>query len=340
MLRILAPLLFSAIALGHAGPARAQSCGDTVTSDITLTSDLHCTTGWAALYVPVGGVTIDLNGHTLSGSRALVGINLYEASNVRIINGSIRGFRGGVTGLRSHKLRLQGVVLEDLGLGVSLNYSYGAQIIDNDFRKTSGTAISFGVPLGAGHGAAGSHYVAYNRIIGSDTGIELCGYDNSNAIIVGNELSKIASYGIHASEGSGSHQIKDNLIRGIENTGIVLRASRANVITGNVLQEGRLGIAMTPQFVGQCGTGPMTSPWIRDNRIESNDIRKLEGGVTLGMGTTRKAMVFKNTIRGNRIQDDDTGLYFQEDAHGNDARGNDFTGTATPIVDLGVYNRY
>lgn len=340
MLRILATMILSAIALAHAGSAGAQSCGDTITRDITLTGDLHCTTGWVALYVPVGGVTIDLNGHTLSGSRDLVGINLYEASNVRIINGSIRGFWGGVTGLRSHTLRMQNMVLEDLGVGVSLNYSYGARIIDNDFRKMSGTAISFGVPLGAGHGAAGSHYVAYNRIIGSDMGIELCGYGNSSAIIVGNELRKITSYGIHASDGSGSHQVKDNLIRGIENTGIVLRASRANVITGNVLQEGRLGIAMTPQFTGQCDTGPLASPWIRDNLIEANHLSGLEGGITLGQGMTDAPLVFKNQIRFNRIRDDGTGLYFREDAHGNDARDNDFTGTATPVVDLGVYNRY
>lgn len=340
MLRVLATLLLSAIALTHASFARAQSCGDTITSDITLAADLHCTTGWVALYVPVSGITIDLNGHTLSGDRGLIGIDLHEASNVRIINGSIRGFWGGVIGLRAHKLRMQNVTLEDLDTGVALNYSYGAQIIDNDFQKISGSAISFSVPLGAGYGPAGSHYIAYNRIIGLDTGIELCGHANSNAIIVGNQLLKVTSYGIHASEGSGSHQIKDNLIRGIENTGIVLRASRANVITGNVLQEGRLGIAMTPQFTGQCKTGPLASPWIRDNRIEENYVLKLEGGVTLGMGMTDKPLVFKNQIRFNKIQDDGTGLYFQEDAHGNDARDNDFTGTATPIVDLGVYNRY
>src|SRR5690606_37593058 len=50
MLRILATLLLSSIALVHAGLARAQSCGDTITRDITLTADLHCNTGWVALY--------------------------------------------------------------------------------------------------------------------------------------------------------------------------------------------------------------------------------------------------------------------------------------------------
>ncbi|MFC3715828.1 right-handed parallel beta-helix repeat-containing protein [Luteimonas soli] len=340
MLRILATLLLSAIALAHAAPARAQSCGDTITHDITLTANLHCTAGWVALYVPVSGITIDLNGYTLSGNRGLVGIDLQEASSVRIINGSIRGFWGGVVGLRSHKLKMQNVKLEDLGTGISLNYSYGAQVIDNNFHGISGPAISFGVPLGAGYGAAGSHYIAYNRITGAGTGIKLCGYDNGNAVITGNQLLKIAAYGIHASDGSGSHQVKGNLIRGIENTGIVLRGSRANVITDNVLQEGRLGIAMTPQFTGECKTGPLTSPWIRDNRIESNHILKLEGGVTLGMGMMDKPLVFKNQIRFNDIHDDGTGLYFQEDAHGNDARGNDFLGTSTPIVDHGAYNRY
>ena len=148
MLRILSTLLLSTIALAHAGTVHAQSCGDTITHDVVLTADLHCTSGWTALYVPTSGVTIDLNGHTISGNRGLDGITLHEASSVRIVDGRIRGFRIGVNGLRSHSLGMRHMSLEDLGAGVLLNYSFGARIADNDFRAINGQAISFaGAPL-------------------------------------------------------------------------------------------------------------------------------------------------------------------------------------------------
>ena len=89
MVRILSTLVLSVVACLHLGTAHAQSCGDTVTHDITLTADLHCTTGWFALYVPTHGVTVDLDGHTISGSRDLVGISINDAVSVRIVNGVI-----------------------------------------------------------------------------------------------------------------------------------------------------------------------------------------------------------------------------------------------------------
>jgi parallel beta-helix repeat protein len=340
MFRILSTLLLAAVAWLPPAPAHAQSCGDTITHDVTLTADLHCTTGWFALYVPSHGVTIDLNGHTISGDRDLVGISINDAVSVRIVNGGISGFWGGVVGLRAHKLDMQNMHLKDLGVGVSLNHSIGAQIIDNDFALISGNAISFAVPVGAGYGPAGSHYIGYNRIEESGGGVELCGYDNSDAIIVGNELHKIVDYGIHATDGSGGHRIEDNLFTGIENAGIVLRGSRDNEISGNVMRDGRLGIALTPQFRGSCETGPLASPLVRDNRIESNSLLKLDAGVSLGLGATTSPLVFKNRIGFNKIHDNTTGLYFREDAHDNDATGNAFTGTATPVVDDGAGNSY
>lgn len=340
MFRIFSTLLLPAVACLNVGPAHAQSCGDTITHDITLTADLHCTTGWFALYVPTHGVTIDLNGHTISGDRGLVGIDINDAVSVRIVNGGISGFWGGVVGLRAHKLSMQNMHLKDMGVGVSLNHSIGAQIVDNDFALITGNAISFAVPVGAGYGAAGSHYVGYNRIEESGSGVELCGYDNSDSIIVGNELHKIADYGIHATDGSGGHRIEDNLFTGIDNAAIVLRGSRDNEIRGNVIRDGRLGIALTPELPGGCETGPLTSPLVRDNRIESNSLLKLDGGVSLGLGVTTSPLVFKNRIHFNKIYDNGTGLYFREDAHGNDATGNAFTGTATPVVDVGVGNSY
>ena len=42
---------------------------------MTLTADLHCSSGPYALDVQANGITINLNGHTLSGTSAVAGID-------------------------------------------------------------------------------------------------------------------------------------------------------------------------------------------------------------------------------------------------------------------------
>lgn len=320
-----------------AGSAHAVSCGDTVTSDITLTADLHCTTGYTAFYVPTPGVTIDLNGHTLSGIPALVGLQV-DAGLVTIRNGTIRGFWGGITGLRAHKMQIEGVVFEDMGMGVALNHTANAWFGNNRFTAI-GTAISLRVPT-AGYGAAGGHVIEANLFEKVRVGIDICGYGNRGVQIMKNEMADVADYGIHASDGSGGHHVADNIITEVQDTGIVLRASSDNEIVGNVIGKGRLGLAFIPEISGGCVTGPVLDPYVSYNKVYGNTIADLDGGLTLGLGTSPKPLVFKNNVHFNKIYNDITGIYFLPDAHDNDATGNAYAGTVTPIVDTGTGNSY
>jgi hypothetical protein len=59
-----------------------QRNGDTLTHDLTLATDLHCSTGWTALSIGRSGITLDLNGKTLSGTRALSSIHLGDVHSV------------------------------------------------------------------------------------------------------------------------------------------------------------------------------------------------------------------------------------------------------------------
>ena len=147
-------------------------------------------------------------------------------------------------------------------------------------------------------------------------------------------------YAIHLSEGSGAHRIAGNTISDVENTGIVLRASSDNEISGKVIRKGRLGLAFSPELSGNCVTGPVRDPYVSGNLVDGNTIIEQEGGLTLGLGLSSKGLVFKNDIHFNKIYDNDTGIYFQTDAHDNDATGNAYSGTATPVVDSGVGNVY
>lgn len=93
-----------------AAGAYAASCGDKVQpkTTLTLTSDMSCpgNGGWAALIIPYGDATINLNGHTItctgancgrgSSSIGIVSTNNY-IPNVKIVGpGKIIGFGTGI----------------------------------------------------------------------------------------------------------------------------------------------------------------------------------------------------------------------------------------------------
>jgi hypothetical protein len=94
-------LALGTLTLG-AGPALAQplQCGDTVAQDTTLTNDLLDCHG-DGLIIGADGITLDLNGHTISGqiiSGGLpdqVGIENAGHDDVTITNGTVTFFAGG-----------------------------------------------------------------------------------------------------------------------------------------------------------------------------------------------------------------------------------------------------
>jgi hypothetical protein len=117
-------ILVAVFALGllafGAGPALAQAlgCGAVVTQDTTLTGDLLDCPG-NGLVVGADGITIDLNGHTISGqiisggSPDQVGIENRGHDDVTIRNGTITGFlRGGVHLVRADRNRVQDLTMD------------------------------------------------------------------------------------------------------------------------------------------------------------------------------------------------------------------------------------
>jgi hypothetical protein len=87
--------------LGWIGVANAESrlaCGDTVSTDVRLTASLHCAAGPAL--VVIGNVTVDFDGHAVTGLGSGVGI---RAGGATLLNGTIKGFDTGVSGFATLK---------------------------------------------------------------------------------------------------------------------------------------------------------------------------------------------------------------------------------------------
>ena len=100
---VLAIVISASIGVNLASSASAATvtCGQTVTTSITLAEDLGPCHG-NGLVITGSGITVDLGGHTIRGdgspgtTPAQAGIVLDHVSNVQVRNGTVRDFDGGI----------------------------------------------------------------------------------------------------------------------------------------------------------------------------------------------------------------------------------------------------
>ncbi|MCB9687393.1 MAG: right-handed parallel beta-helix repeat-containing protein [Alphaproteobacteria bacterium] len=90
-------LLMASAFLSSPAQAQALSCGAVVTTDVLLTQDLVGCTG-DGLVVGADGITVDLGGHTISGTRGrrTAGIRLDGVDRVHVQGGTIASFDLGI----------------------------------------------------------------------------------------------------------------------------------------------------------------------------------------------------------------------------------------------------
>jgi parallel beta-helix repeat protein len=121
-------------------PATAQplaispSCGQVITQNVVLTSNLNCaeTDG---LIVNAGNIVIDLNGHTIAGpdidsdtkTSSKVGIMIPNVNNVVVQDGTIEGFQAGILMTGSQNVEVKGMVVKNNQIGL---FSTGSSIVN------------------------------------------------------------------------------------------------------------------------------------------------------------------------------------------------------------------
>jgi parallel beta-helix repeat protein len=109
------------------------SCGDVVQKSTTLDSDLTC--AGDGLIIGRDGVSLNLGGHTISGSQAGVGIDNSGHDRVRIANGTVTGFSVGVRLTQADRNRLSGLRAVGNQDGVVLSSSDRTTVVDSDFSN-------------------------------------------------------------------------------------------------------------------------------------------------------------------------------------------------------------
>ena len=116
---------------GNQAQATHVSCGDTLTADTTLDSDLTCATA-PGLTIGTNGITLDCDGFTVTGPGSGDGILLDGRSGVTVKSCHVTNFTLGFHLSSSHGNTLEGNTAKGSGLrGFRLFSSHGNTLIRN-----------------------------------------------------------------------------------------------------------------------------------------------------------------------------------------------------------------
>lgn len=317
--------------------AHALSCGDNVAGTVVLTSNLNCNTGYVALEVVNHNTTIDLNGFTISGSRGLSGINVGEYHNLVVKNGALRGFWAGVNSTRSDNLLVDNVTFNEVGHGVIISAGNKARIQNNDFIKTSSNAIYINVR--DRRFTANKNIINNNEFYQIPGAVSICGEQADYNIIANNLIWKSTDYAIHLNHSDRNRVYRNRVLETGDFSALRVANSSYNLVNDNSFQDGdHVGISV----LGNAGGACLESTYLNSvkNRFEGNRVSGFTAGFSMGLGLGTSETVIGNGLLNNRITDNDTGIYSRSDTRHNYGRDNNFSGTITPVIDLGVNNRY
>jgi parallel beta helix pectate lyase-like protein len=247
--------------------AATINCGDVVRQNTVLDADMGPCQG-DGIVVMGDGVTLDLGGHTVSGSGSGVGIRIVGRST-RVTNGTLTGFADGVF-VTSAFNTLERLVITGNGTGLSV-----FQSSLNVVRQTS---------------------IRNNR---SDGVVIFRSTDNSihRSVISGNGGNgvRIESLGGLTTRASGN-RVEGNSISGNVGSGVVVTPhSDFATIGGNVIRtNGGHGIYLGTPYMG----ARVTDNIVLDNTLNGILVDQRSSGT----GLTTPNSVRANTARDNGVQ--------------------------------------
>jgi parallel beta-helix repeat protein len=296
---------FTVIAIVASGGAEAGdpqlNCGDTITADTTLDSDLvDCPNN--GIVIGADGITLDLNGHRIDGDGAEfadcpknqfcdVGVLSDRHDGVTVRDGSTREFGFGVfvAGARHSQVR---------GISATKNDVFGAVVAKSTRSEIRNGSFSHNVaPEGDGIGLFGSDHikVAGNSIKGNPgPGIHI---DATDSVIKNNRLGKNGPSMLI--EGDDNEVRLNRVVRG---AGILVGPGDDNAIVANRVSRADDALAV------ENGSG---------NLVARNVVIDARGyGIRLGIGNPSLGGGH-NIVRRNLVKRsaDDGFRVFAKDGH-------------------------
>ena len=248
-------LVVCALPAANAVASHVQ-CGDVITQDTTLDSDLVDCPG-DGIVIGASDVTLDLAGHTIDGTGLDAGNQGVEnngADNVTVVNGRIQQFQAAVSVLLAGANEFRGLSLADSGIGIYAEDSSATRIEGNEVTSSDAGVLLF---------REGSfNEVVGNSVSGAETGIFLAGFGSEalqHTLVADNRVFENVTGMLVAIPRDSvimRNHVTRNAAEGIIEAGIRSRID-GNVVSGN----GTFGIQVA---------GLSTSSEIIDNRTWDN----------------------------------------------------------------------
>jgi parallel beta-helix repeat protein len=276
------------------------TCGDVITTDTTLDSDLLDCPGHG-IVIGAPGITLDLNGHTVDGDgdpRPRLGCD------TGIVNGRFDNCGGAPPG---H----DGVTIRN---GTVREFAHGVQVVDADRN----TLLRLVLEDNTGFGGIATYLMSHGRIQGNRA------FDNNSAgiavyepagttTITGNLMGRNAGYGLELAGGVAGDRLERNVAFG-NGAGFFLFGTREALIGGNRsfgnrgagfhLADGASGNQIEGNRAWGNGlSGIAMDEGVHRNRVERNAVLRnahaaqpgsVSGGITVDEGDD-------NRVTGNRV---------------------------------------
>lgn len=308
--------LLVAVSGADAATAPALTCGATLTTSATLSTDLVDCPG-TALIIGADGITVDLAGHTISGTNAAgsEGIASDGHKDVSIVGGRITdfringvGIRGGsgnlVRGVAVRRIGDGGVEGEPVSAGIAISDSPRSRVIGNDVSNDVKAFQADGVDVLKSPGSV----VERNRLVkNSWNGLVLIGSADSR--IAHNALDRNGNNGTEVNGASDSAVVVANRARGNAQTGIVVGSARRVRVVRNITAKNETGFLFFDLHDGLIGA----------NRARANGDGIVLSGGQFGSDGNR-------LVRNVAIANHGSGIVLVEDndghATGNVLKGN------------------
>ena len=255
-------LLLALGALALSAPAASAAplhCGQTITRDTRLTTDLVNCPG-NGIVVDADNVTLDLNGHTLDGVGRQFGVAIVSGRRgVHVTGGTVREFDGGILVYAGVRNVVSDNRLDHNDMGILL-FAGGTGNVVTRNRVTHSAGSSIDV-------SGSANRIEANHLLANGDGIILAGTaandnDVRDNIVTGTGGIDTGGFGVAVADGASRNRVERNAITGGQGPGpgiIVAHLDSqeigiGNTIVGNVVNTKSGGI-----FVDDFSTGTLVA---------------------------------------------------------------------------------
>src|SRR5262245_25969852 len=177
------------------------NCGDTITTNTVLDSDLSC--GGDGIIIGAPNIRLNLNGHTVSGSNAGTGINNPSGHDgITVRNGTVQGFFVGIALLGSRDSRLAELDVKGNAAGIFLAFDSDR----NQVERCDATGNGTGSFVQSG---SDQNEITRNRIqLNTASGVAIDNSDDNK--VRDNDINSNTGGGIFITGGADRTRIEKN----------------------------------------------------------------------------------------------------------------------------------